>query len=336
MKSSDWRPTASISLLKQRANLITSIRRFFAERDVLEVETPALSHHTVTDVHLEAMQTVHTDPTSSDKRVLYLQTSPEFAMKRLLAAGSGCIYQICKSFRDDEVGNRHNPEFTMLEWYRVGFSMQDLIDEVAQLLLVTLKCFDTSDIRQITYRQLFIQSLGIDPIADKLPALIKCADRHGYENLTKDMVLSNTASQIADKDMLLQLLFSHCIEPTLGFDKPCVVTHFPESQAALAKVDDEDSNVALRFEVYVQGIELANGYEELINARLQYHRMVQDNQTRTLLSKTTKEIDAHLICALEHGLPQCSGVALGVDRLMMISSHSSKVADVMAFSIENA
>lgn len=331
MTNSAWRPTASIEVLRKRAGYLNKIRAFFEARDVLEVETPALCAYSVTDTHLEAMQTLHTHPGNTQASQLFLQTSPEFAMKRLLSAGSGCIYQISKSFRDDEVGKQHNPEFTMLEWYRVGFEMQALIDEVADLLSLVLEC---EGYEQLTYQQAFEQFLSVDPLNISFEVLVELAHQHGFETVTDSMDLSQALQ--TDRDCLLQLLFSHCIEPSLGSNIPCVVTHFPMSQAALAQQSQDNPKTSLRFEFYVRGIELANGYQELQDATVQKVRMEQDNRDRQALNKATKSIDPYLIDALQSGLPACSGVAMGIDRLMMLSMNKSHIRDVMAFCIDNA
>jgi lysyl-tRNA synthetase class 2 len=325
-----WQPTASIATLRKRAELIKTIRHFFEARDVLEVDTPVLSHSTITDVHLEAMSTLHTNPMDGKKSKLWMQTSPEFAMKRLLCGGSGCIYQICKSVRDDEVGKKHNPEFTMLEWYRVGFDMQALINEVDTLLQATL---DTQEAHQMTYQQVFLKYLDLDPLNDSIVPLIDVCKQHGFENIT-DEIDSNNCSQI-DIDMLLQLLFSHCIEPNLGDVQPVVITHFPKSQAALAKLCPKNRATALRFEVYFKGMELANGYEELQDADIQAQRMQDDNRVRSALGKEIKPIDTLFLDALQSGLPMCSGVALGMDRLLMLKLESADIKEVISFSIDN-
>ncbi|GBL05182.1 elongation factor P--(R)-beta-lysine ligase [Glaciecola sp. KUL10] len=327
----NWRPTASINTLRERAQLLKTIRYFFDVRNVLEVETPILARSTVTDVHLEAMSTIHTNPMDNKQSKLWMQTSPEFAMKRLLCAGSGCIYQICKSIRDDELGKKHNPEFTMLEWYRVGFDMQSLIDEVDLLLRETI---GTSAMRQMTYQQAFVEYLGIDPLSLSIDTLVHECIKHGFENIVESVNLEN--NQQTDVDMMLQLLFSHCIEPRLVGDSPVSISHFPKSQAALAKLCPMLPDTALRFEVYYKGIELANGYEELQDAQIQKQRMEEDNRIRNAIGREKKPIDDLFLDALMIGLPKCSGVALGVDRLLMLKLGFTDIRKVISFSIENA
>lgn len=326
-----WKPSASIDTLRTRASLLSCIRRFFESRGVMEVETPILSHSTVTDVHLEAMSTLHTNPMTGKQSKLWMQTSPEFAMKRLLCAGSGCIYQLCKSIRDDEVGKRHNPEFTMLEWYRVGFDMQLLIDEVDMFLQATI---GSKSLQQMTYQQAFINYLDFDPFAIDINTLVELCKQNGFANISTDVLATNNSGH--DIDILLQFLFSHSIEPYLGSKQPTAITHFPKTQAALAKLSPDNPNTALRFEVYIKGVELANGYEELQDPEVQRQRMDEDNQTRLAIGKQTKAIDTLFLDGLVAGLPACSGVALGVDRLLMLKLGLEDIKHVISFSIENA
>ncbi|MDG2676742.1 elongation factor P--(R)-beta-lysine ligase, partial [Vibrio parahaemolyticus] len=243
----NWQPTASIEQLRQRATLIAAIRQFFAERQVMEVDTPAMSHATVTDIHLHTFQTEFVGPGYADGSKLFFMTSPEFHMKRLLAAGSGCIYQINKAFRNEENGRYHNPEFTMLEWYRVGFDHHKLMDEMDDLLQLVLKC---GAAQRMTYQQAFIDVLGVCPLEGSMTELKAAASKLG---------LSDIAEPEEDRDTLLQLLFSVGVENKIGQDVPAFVYDFPASQAALAKINPQDHRVADRFEVYFKGIELANG-----------------------------------------------------------------------------
>ncbi|MDN3653712.1 elongation factor P--(R)-beta-lysine ligase [Thalassotalea ponticola] len=322
-----WQPTANITTLKQRAKLIANIRQFFAERNVLEVETPCLSHATVTDVHLDAFATQldGSAHNSNQAQQLFLQTSPEFAMKRLLAAGSGCIYQLCKAFRHELAGRYHNPEFTMLEWYRVGFDHVQLMAEVEQLMQTILGC-ESSE--KITYQQVFIQCVGVDPLTSSIDQLKAQVTAHG---LHADWVLKET-----DKDIILQFLFAELVETKIGQQRPCFVYHFPASQSALARIDDHDQRVARRFELYFKGFELANGFHELTDAQEQARRFEQDNQWRLANHLPIKPIDKLLIAALTHGLPDCAGVALGVDRLLMLALDKPSIDQVISFSINNA
>jgi len=338
----DWQPSATVDRLRQRAAIIKQIRDFFSSRDILEVETPALSQGTITDVYLDAMTSAHPLQGSGPASTLYLQTSPEYAMKRMLAAGFPDIYQIAKCFRQDEIGRLHNPEFTMLEWYRRDYSMQQLIDEVAELL----RCiFKLSSTKQVTYQALFLQYLNIDPINVSEQSLSSICFKNklgDYVSQVKKAHESDSSTAVDDiKDALLQILFNQCIEPHIGQDVPICVTHFPASQASLAKLnggdgDGGDKKTALRFEFYYKGIELANGFEELTDANVQVERFENDNQIRKSLNKPVRPIDKRFITALEVGLPACSGVALGLDRLIMLALGCDSISDVMSFDISRA
>ncbi|BDR16859.1 elongation factor P--(R)-beta-lysine ligase [Vibrio diabolicus] len=315
----NWQPTASIDQLRQRATLIASIRQFFADRLVMEVDTPAMSHATVTDIHLHTFQTEFVGPGYADGSKLFFMTSPEFHMKRLLAAGSGCIYQINKAFRNEENGRYHNPEFTMLEWYRVGFDHHKLMDEMDDLLQLVLKC---GAAQRMTYQQAFIDVLGVCPLEGSMTELKTAASKLG---------LSDIAEPEEDRDTLLQLLFSVGVEHKIGQDVPAFVYDFPASQAALAKINPQDHRVADRFEVYFKGIELANGFHELDNPKEQLARFEQDNAKRLDMGLKPQPIDYHLISALEAGLPDCAGVALGIDRLIMLALGCDHIDQVTAF-----
>ncbi|HGS5157505.1 TPA: elongation factor P--(R)-beta-lysine ligase [Vibrio parahaemolyticus] len=315
----NWQPTASIEQLRQRATLIAAIRQFFAERQVMEVDTPAMSHVTVTDIHLHTFQTEFVGPGYADGSKLFFMTSPEFHMKRLLAAGSGCIYQINKAFRNEENGRYHNPEFTMLEWYRVGFDHHKLMDEMDDLLQLVLKC---GAAQRMTYQQAFIDVLGVCPLEGSMTELKVAASKLG---------LSDIAEPEEDRDTLLQLLFSVGVENKIGQDVPAFVYDFPASQAALAKINPQDHRVADRFEVYFKGIELANGFHELDSPKEQLARFEQDNAKRIEMGLKPQPIDYHLISALEAGLPDCAGVALGIDRLIMLALGCDHIDQVTAF-----
>lgn len=319
-----WQPSASIESLKARAHIIKSIRDFFFKRDVLEVETPSLCQASVTDIHLVSFNTHFVGPGFATGLPLYLQTSPEFAMKRLLAAGSGAIYQISKAFRNEEAGRHHNPEFTMLEWYRPGFNATDLMDEIDALMKAVLHC---EHAERISYRKAFLTYLKCDPLSADLTELRSLAIAQGFEHI---------AAKETDKDTLLQLLFCMCIEPQIGQDKPCFVYHFPASQAALAKLNPNDNRIAERFELYYQGVELANGFDELTDVKEQRQRFTEDNEKRKQLGLDEVTIDERFLAAIESGLPQCSGVALGIDRLIMIALKARSIKEVLAFDVERA
>lgn len=320
----DWRPSASIETLQQRAKVIRQIRQFFYKRDVMEVDTPALSHASVTDLHLRAFSTQFNDPGSPLTSTLYLQTSPEFAMKRLLCAGSGAIFQLSKAFRNEEAGRWHNPEFTMLEWYRPGFDHFMLMDEIDDLVGAIL---GTEKAQRLTYQQAFMQVLTCDPIVADLAELqLLCADL-GYAEL---------ASKEEDKDVLLNLLFSQHVEPAISQHLPCFVYDFPASQAALARLNPANFLVAERFELYYRGVELANGFHELSEVKEQRRRFESDNGKRQQAGLPMIVLDELFLAALEHGLPPCAGVALGVDRLLMLALGCKQISEVLAFGYANA
>ncbi|MGB2078946.1 MAG: elongation factor P--(R)-beta-lysine ligase [Vibrio sp.] len=319
-----WQASASIAHLKQRSQLIRMIRHFFESRDVLEVDTPSLSQASTTDVHLHTFESNFIGPDFAKGQAVYLMTSPEFHMKRLLAGGSGSIFQICKAFRNEENGRYHNPEFTMLEWYRVGFDHHDLMAEMAELLQTVLAC---ESVDKITYQDAFLQVLDVCPLEASLDELKQVAYKLGLEDISRDET---------HRDTLLQLLFSIGIEPKIGQKNPVCVYNFPASQAALAKINQEDPRVADRFEVYFKGIELANGFHELDDAKEQLKRFEQDNQTRVEMGLKPQPIDHHLIAALESGLPACAGVALGVDRLLMLAIGVDHIDQITAFPFPRA
>ncbi|GLP97281.1 elongation factor P--(R)-beta-lysine ligase [Paraferrimonas sedimenticola] len=320
---SQWQPSIDIDTLKARAQFIASIRQFFAERDVLEVETPALAHAGVTDLHLQNFETELAAPGQDSGRCLYLQTSPEYHMKRLLCAGAPAIYQISKAFRNEEWGRFHNPEFTMLEWYRPRFDHWQLMDEVDALAQHTLGCRPAL---KSSYQALFIEHTGLDPLSASDQAL-----RQRSEGLGMSDAVANS-----DRDTLLQLLFSFVVEPSIGLEQPQLVYDFPASQAALAKLNPKDSRVAERFELYYRGVELANGFHELQDADEQAKRFEKDNQLRVQAGLPAKPVDQHLLSALAHGLPHCAGVALGVDRLFMIARGLTHIEQSIAFAAERA
>lgn len=307
-----WRPSAPLKNLQLRAEILKQIRHFFAERCVLEVETPLLASASVTDPYIHSISTLY------QKRPYYLQTSPEYAMKRLLAAGSGAIYQICKAFRQDEIGHLHNPEFTILEWYRPQFDHHHLMNEVDELLQTVLK---TKPADRQTYQMIFQTHLELNPHDVDLSKLEKCAKKQGI----------HLQANINDRDTWLTILLTHCIEPHLGQDRPCFIYDFPVSFAALAKIQPNTPPVASRFEVYVKGVELANGFHELQNANEQRRRFEKNLLERKQAGLRKLAIDEYFLAALEHGLPDCAGVALGLDRLIMLAAHATCISDVMSF-----
>lgn len=321
--SPSWQPNASLAALQARASLLADIRRFFAQQNVLEVDTQILSQGTVTDVYLDGFVTSFDFSSCGHTQSLYLQTSPEFAMKRLLAAYKTCIYQLGKAFRHEGQGRWHNPEFTMLEWYRVGFDHHQLMDELNQLLMLTLA---TPSAKKMTYQDAFESTLGFDPLT--------CSDDTLDQAMQQQQI--DLYSSHIHRDDKLQLLFGKAIEPIIGQDRPCFVYGFPASQASLAQLNASDPRIADRFELYFKGAELANGFRELQNADEQLARFEQDNYQRKAQGLPQKPIDRYFIAALEHGLPACAGVAMGIDRLLMLKLGEEHISQVMPFTIERA
>ncbi|GAD02251.1 elongation factor P--(R)-beta-lysine ligase [Agarivorans albus] len=324
MSETLWQPSASIQTLQQRAKIINKIRCFFAKREVMEVDTPCLSQACVSDVHLHSFSTTLSGPAAPKTMPLYLQTSPEFHMKRLLAAGSGCIYQLAKAFRNEEAGRFHNPEFTMLEWYRIGFDHFALMDEMDELITEVLAC---NKAERLSYVEAFERHLGINPINASQAEFVAVAKRLSVE----DLVVNEP-----DRDTILQLLFSLGVEPKIGQQRPCFVYHFPASQAALAKISAKDPQVAERFELYFKGIELANGFHELTDAKEQAARFAKDQQVRENMGLAAAQVDQHFLAALAAGLPACAGVALGIDRLLMLALGTPNIQAVQSFSVDRA
>jgi len=314
----DWRPTASLDAIRIRSEVLKTIRQFFDARGVMEVETPILSRSTVTDLHLKSLSTRLT----GNDQGLFLQTSPEFHMKRLLAAHGEPIFQVCKAFRDGESGRRHNPEFTILEWYRPGWDHHALMGEIDELLNAVLA---TQPGERLSYAETFQRHIGIDPHTILDVELRQRANALGVRG-----------SSDLGRDDLLNLLLTHQIEDDLGRDRPTFIHDYPATQAALAKVRDGETAVSERFEVYVEGVELANGYHELTDPSEQRRRFRRDLEDRQRFRLPVPPLDERLIAALEAGLPDCSGVALGVDRLVMLKLGTRNISDVLAFPIDRA
>ena len=316
-----WQPSASIATLKKRAEIFALIRAFFDARNVLEVDVPVLSAKAVSDPYIDSMTVNYRHFPEDTAQEYYLQTSPEYAMKRLLSANSGCIYQMSKVFRNGESGSKHNPEFTMLEWYRLGFDEQALMAEVAALVA---RCCDIDEFVYTTYQQLFKDYLSVDI----------------YQATDVELgVIMNQHVEVAgehDTDTWLNLLMSHCIEPKLS--GAVFVYDYPASQSALArlKTDHTGRLVAARFELFVEGVELANGYHELTDASEQSKRLEADQAQRKQLNLPQRPLEKRLVSALEQGLPDCAGVALGVDRLVMLALSKSSISDVLPFDFSRA
>jgi lysyl-tRNA synthetase class 2 len=322
----DWRPTANWDILRCRAALLTRLRAFFERHGFLEVETPILSADTVVDRHLDPFAVpLDVERPRARARNFWLQTSPEFAMKRLLASGGEAIYQTAHAFRRHESGALHNPEFTLVEWYRRGDSMFDgmhLLSELCQELL------GTAPAAALTYQAAFERHVGVDPHTAARGDLIAAARRHGLtvpESLAPD-----------DRDSWLDLLLVSLVEPHLGRETPVILHDYPPSQAALAIVRDGIPPVAERFELYVRGIELANGYHELLDPATLRARNEASNAARAADGKELLPTESRLLAAMDHGLPSATGVALGFDRLVMLALDALSIADVIAFPFDRA
>ena len=321
----DWRSGATPAVLRRRAALIGAARGFFADRGVLEVDTPIVVNAPVSDVHIHSARVTFCAESDREPAPFYLHTSPEYAMKRLLAGGSGDIYQICHVVRGLERGRLHNAEFTLIEWYRTGWSLETLMDEVDALVrtLLGARAQGRSSLR-LSYREAFTQQLGIDPFSASLQELTGAARAAGF------------AGTPGGRDELLELLMSVRIGPQLGREALTFVYGYPASQAALARLDPRDERAAQRFELYGEGVELANGFHELADADEQRARFEHDNAERRRLGLPIAPIDERLLAALAAGLPDCCGVALGFDRLVMLCERAERIDEVMPFPTERA
>lgn len=314
----DWRPAASVEMLKLRARLFDEARRFFANLGVLEVDTPVLGASTAFDVHLSSLET-RVSGAGAGRR--YLQTSPESAMKRLLAAGSGSIFQFARSFRDGEAGRLHNPEFVMLEWYRVDLDLSALMDEVEALVSRLLG--DDGPADRVSYRQAFERYAGIDPFSASVDDVTAACRRLGLRG------------PVDDKMEGLDLLLAGRVQPAIKARRTFLFD-FPPEQAAMAKVRPEDPAVASRFEFFVDGVEIANGYDELDDAVEQARRTACHADARRCAGLPVLPADRRLLDALEQGLPSCCGVALGFDRVVMLAAGCDDVRTVMPFPIDRS
>lgn len=307
----DWQPRASLPVIRERARVYRQIRAFFNNRGCMEVDTPLLMPTTGTDVNLASIGVEHEGSRH------YLQTSPEYAMKRLLAAGSGSIFQICHAFRQGEAGRMHSPEFSLLEWYRTGYGYGQLMDEI-ELLITTLSLHRCSFARR-SYRSLFRESLQLDIESAPLSELRDCCAQQVPGIDSRDLAA----------DQCLDLLLATVVAPALeGYQ---FVYDYPLSQASLARVRSDDESVAERFELFYDGIELANGFSELTDAGQQRRRFEQDNERRRERGLPAHEIDERLLGALESGIEECAGVALGLDRLLMVLMQVDSIDAVLTF-----
>ena len=319
----DWRPTADLDAMRLRARLYATIRAFFADRGVLEVETPVLSVAGNTDVNIQSFSLEFSGRTDGAPRTRWLRTSPEFPLKRLLAAGIGDCYELGRVFRDGEAGGRHNPEFTMLEWYRVGWDHLRLIDETVALVQGALVLVAReATVSQTTFRDLYRERLGLDPL---LAAEAELQAALGDVRIDPDGLT---------RDDWLDLLMTHRLQPAFANDETLVVRDWPASQCALAKIrsaHDGEPAVAERFELYLGPLELANGYHELTDAAEQRARFQRDLATRRARGATCPPVDERLLASMASGLPDCAGVALGVERLLMCLADTDAIADVLAY-----
>jgi len=328
IEGNDWRPTALLDAIRLRATLLARIRAYFAAQDVLEVDTPALSRAATTDPTIESFRTTFHGPGPTSGKTLFLHTSPEFPMKRLLAAGTGSIYQVSKVFRNGEFGQNHNPEFTLLEWYRVGFDYFDLMDDVERLLASILRDVMPLDaVEHWTYRDLFVEFTGIDPFDTSIQDIRRMLE------LEHALVPVGMAQD--QLDSWLDLALTHVIEPRLGSGL-IFVRDYPATQSALARIRPGTPPVAARFEAYLGGVELANGFHELADAMELQQRLERENEMRRQQGAEPVTVDQSLLAALAAGFPDCAGVALGVDRLLMLACRAQTLEEVIAFPLERA
>jgi elongation factor P--(R)-beta-lysine ligase len=322
----DWHPSCSPELLRLRAQTLQKIRRFFADRTVLEVETPLISKSISTDPNLDFFTTDYQLPPT--QRTLFLQTSPEFAMKRLLAAGSGSIFQICKAFRNGESGRFHNPEFTLLEWYRVGFNLSHLMDEVDELIALLFDQNPLQTTQKVSYQALFQQHTGLNPLVFSY---------QDYAEYAHDSGLIDAKALCGhDHVVWLDFIFSHQIQPHLGKNALCMVHGYPACMSSLARINHDNPLITDRVELFINGVELGNGYYELSDAKEQERRFDKEIAIRQGNKRPNVVKDERLLAALELGLPDCSGIAIGLDRILMLLSNSPTIDGVLAFSISKA
>ncbi|MCW8983284.1 MAG: EF-P lysine aminoacylase EpmA [Gammaproteobacteria bacterium] len=321
--SRHWQPTAPIENLKMRARILQQVRAFFLERGVLEVDTPSMSHAGLSEPNIESFQVTNPD------NPLYLHTSPEFPMKRLLAAGSGSIYQIAKVYRQGESGRFHNPEFTLLEWYREGWDYRALMDEIAELITAIIGYERLEQAPEwLSYCEAFLRYLAINPLTASTDELARCAVEQGIELYSE--------GEGMERSGWLDLLFAEKIQPHLGRGRISFIYDYPAEQASLARLKPEDSSLAERFELFIEGVELGNGFGELTDASEQRLRFKHELEIRNVRGAHLPPLDERFLAALEHGLPECSGVAIGIDRLLMVVLDADSIDEVIAFPIERS
>jgi elongation factor P--(R)-beta-lysine ligase len=321
-----WQPSCSFELLRLRAQLLQKIRQFFSDRNVLEVETPLLGSAIGTDPNLDFFTADYLLP--HRKQTLYLQTSPEFAMKRLLAMGSGSIFQICKAFRNGESGRFHNPEFTLLEWYRVGYDLAQLMAEVEGLITTLFAERALQPAQRISYQDLFQQTTGLNPLAFHYEDYVSYAQNNGLVD----------AATLCGQDHAswLDFIFSQHIQPSLAHNTLWLVYGYPTCLPSLARLNWENPRTVDRVELFINGVELGNGYHELCDAKEQARRFDKEIAIRQTSQRPSVSKDERFMAALEAGLPDCSGIAIGLDRILMLLSNSATIDEVLAFSISRA
>jgi lysyl-tRNA synthetase class 2 len=327
-----WQPSASLAVLRQRAAMLARARQFFAAARVLEVDTSVMVGAAVTDVHIESARVLlEAGAADAPRAPRFLHTSPEYAMKRLLAGGSGDIYQICHVMRGFERSALHNPEFTLIEWYRIGVTLEALMQEVESLVRALLDAAAAGyRSEHLTYREAFLRELRLDPFEASLATLDAAAHAVGYR------AAPAPGASGERRDELLELLMGTTVGPRLGRGALTFVSGYPASQAALARLDAHDARAARRFELYCEGMELANGFHELASAPEQRARFERDQAERAQLGRPAHALDERLLAALESGLPDCCGVALGFDRVVMLATHARHIDEVLAFPDERA
>ena len=322
-KSVNWKPVANIDVAHRRATILKKIRAFFEKRNILEIDTPIMSYSNVTDPNIECISVA---PLAGDDHQYHLHSSPELNMKRLLAGGFPDIYQICKVFRDNEYSSQHQPEFTIIEWYRKNYDFTKIMNETVEFIEMIIKPSRTiSNPNFLSYHEIFFQTLGVNPLSTTTKELAKIAN----ENLNLSTSLN------MDRDQWLDLLMVNCITPKIPSDRLTIIYHYPASQAVLAKICRKNNKVAERFEVFFGSLELANGYAELTNFKEQQRRFKSDQLTRMSRGLTSKTPDIKYAAAMKSGLPECSGVAVGLDRLMMIDLKVSNINSTQHFPLEN-
>lgn len=330
----DFTTTATLETLKRRSAVLRQIRDFFYQREFWEVDTPVLSQESVIDLYLDPLEV---PPAFPNDTVRFMQTSPEFGMKRLLASGARAIFQVTKAFRAGEVGQRHNPEFTMLEWYRCG----DTYEQGRQLLAEFIETWFAGPCEQAPYQTLFLQCVGLDPWSASTAELLQKSSELGYFDATSTQNLDREHTSLTRRNAL-NFLWAELVEPQLGVTAPIIVYDWPASESALARTDlrrapdGQTHEVAERFELYVNGIELANGYHELLDADILRQRNDANNIARVKIGKAKLPDNQRLLAAMQHGFPACCGVALGVDRLLMTILNKTAIADVITFPWDRA